>query len=589
MGVFNFLPFSMKSKSNPLYLAVGALLLRQSTAYPQPKPSQQSPHHHGAIQARNPGDHEWWPIKKDRTYIAFGDSYAAGMGAGDTEYWTSACRRGENNFGNQLNLEAKNYHGIGHKFDHGYCSGDTTIGANRQLDEWKNQKDATLVTLSVGGNDLNFAKIAEHCIITPDGAQKSKDECPKFLAAADDAVKATGEGSLREKFKSIYKRVFELGSDDVQLYVTGYPTFFNEKTDWCDKVTFYFWDPKHYDNPEDCKDNKCVFLTKDLRKTLNDKQRALNSLIEAVVKEVNDDLKFEKPRAFFVNTDAVFEGKRWCEQGVEEPADQNVNEWFFLSSWPDVLWKRPPRPGQPHEKRQDAETGMEGEIQNLEANEQSHRDEVLVPEACTTGVVAAGQVLRDPKDDGEGMRDWVCMAQAHKDDFDASHVHSWLPNSWTKTFHPRSIGQSAIMLAIIKKFDEANNNGNNPGSGEAKFGKFSERCKDWSIKDDHLVVATCTDKDGNEKKTQEDMNLCLHYDNGGLNPLEDGQFGKDCESCFFNEPFKGSTPAMLSKLWCICKNGNDPMSKNPFADLDIALRIQDDGFMNCLGHISAPA
>jgi len=471
-------------KSNPIFLALGSLI-GVSSAYPSA--------YQGLIQPRTPGDHEWWPIKKDKTYIAFGDSYAAGMGAGDTEYWTSACRRGENNFGQQLNLEAKNYHGIGHKFDHGYCSGDTTIGANRQLDEWKNPKDATLVTLSIGGNDLNFAKIAEHCIITPDGAQKSIEECPKWMAAADESLKATGEGSFREKLKAVYKKVFEKGSEDVQLYVTGYPTFFNEKTDWCDNVTFYWWEPKHYDNPDDCKDNNCVFLKKDLRKTLNDKQRALNALIQDVIKEVNGEMK--PPRAHFVDTDAVFEGRRWCEDQVPEPADQNTNEWFFLSSWPDVVWKHPPRPGtpQPPADNQPPAGGSgkrelddefpdlatwEGEIQNLDANEPDHKDEVLGPEACTTGNVGPDKVIPDPKDDALGMRDWVCRAQTNKDQLDASHVHTWKPNSWIKTFHPRSIGHSAIMLAIIRKFREDTATAPDPTPGGS--GKFSERCKDVS-------------------------------------------------------------------------------------------------------------
>ena len=42
----------------------------------------------------------------------------------------------------------------------------------------------------------------------------------------------------------------------------------------------------------------------------------------------------------------------------------------------------------------------------------------------------------------------------------------------------------------------------------------------WEIKEDHYLVATCKDKDGNEKRSQEDLNLCLHYDNGGLNPMD---------------------------------------------------------------------
>ena len=64
-----------------------------------------------------------------------------------------------------------------------------------------------------------------------------------------------------------------------------------------------------------------------------------------------------------------------------------------------------------------------------------------------------------------------------------------------------------------------------------------------------------------------------------------GSFQTDCHGCFFNP---SNTPEP-QKLWCVCKNANDPITKNPFAELNDLLKIQDDGFMECFGHISAPA
>ncbi|KAI1775375.1 hypothetical protein F4818DRAFT_441472 [Hypoxylon cercidicola] len=115
-------------------------------------------------------------------------------------------------------------------------------------------------------------------------------------------------------------------------------------------------------------------------------------------------------------------------------------------------------------------------------------------------------------------------------------------------------------------------NANPPPTG-GSGGVYSERCKDWDIKDDHLLVATCTDKDGKTKKTQEDLNLCLHYDNGSLIPMDNGQFQHDCEKCLFNPE---SWPDH-STLWCICKNGNDPFQKSASVTLDDLMTVQDDG------------
>lgn len=36
------------------------------------------------------------------------------------------------------------------------------------------------------------------------------------------------------------------------------------------------------------------------------------------------------------------------------------------------------------------------------------------------------------------------------------------------------------------------------------------------MRDVHTLVNTCTDKEGKDVRSQQDLNLCVHYDNGGL-------------------------------------------------------------------------
>jgi hypothetical protein len=72
---------------------------------------------------------EGWPIKNG--YVAFGDSFAAGMGTGTTS--EDNCRIGSNNFGNLLMRYTDNpeveYQGR-------QCSGDTVEGLAKQIDWW---------------------------------------------------------------------------------------------------------------------------------------------------------------------------------------------------------------------------------------------------------------------------------------------------------------------------------------------------------------------------------------------------------------------------------------------------------------------
>lgn len=48
------------------------------------------------------------------------------------------------------------------------CSGDTTTGLNRQIDEWKDPENADIATVAMGGNDLGFSDIVMNCILVPE-------------------------------------------------------------------------------------------------------------------------------------------------------------------------------------------------------------------------------------------------------------------------------------------------------------------------------------------------------------------------------------------------------------------------------------
>jgi hypothetical protein len=154
-----------------------------------------------------------WPIKKG--YVAFGDSYGAGMGTGTTT--TDSCRVGSNNFADLL-MRWTNNNNV--DFQRKVCSGDTTVGLNRQIDEWKNPSKADIATVSIGGNDLGFSDLVWYCVVTPNtfktGAS-NRQKCVEKEAAARQLLDDNGDNGLGSKLTKAYKKILEKSGRDVSI------------------------------------------------------------------------------------------------------------------------------------------------------------------------------------------------------------------------------------------------------------------------------------------------------------------------------------------------------------------------------------
>jgi hypothetical protein len=77
-----------------------------------------------------------------------------------------------------------------------------------------------------------------------------------------------------------------------------------------------------------------VYLTRDLRRELNDLVQLLNNRIIESIREANANTWPD--RAFYVDMQPWFDGHRWCEDGDFHEPDLNGKSWFFLSGWPDA-------------------------------------------------------------------------------------------------------------------------------------------------------------------------------------------------------------------------------------------------------------
>ncbi|MCD0443256.1 SGNH/GDSL hydrolase family protein [Glycomyces sp. A-F 0318] len=138
-------------------------------------------------------------------YVALGDSYSSGAGAG--AYTDLLCQRSENAHPRLLAEE------LGADLTFAACGGATTghvlNGQAGALDA-----DTDLVTIGIGGNDIGWFNAIAACIVP-------LADCAPQIEEAER--KATEE--LPEKLDDVYEEIADR-APAAEVYVTGYPRLF---------------------------------------------------------------------------------------------------------------------------------------------------------------------------------------------------------------------------------------------------------------------------------------------------------------------------------------------------------------------------
>lgn len=144
------------------------------------------------------------------TYVALGDSYAAGLGAGGAPQG-GACRRSPDAYPARA---AASLPGL--RLDTRACSGATTT------DVLAGQVPAVtpaarLVTVTAGGNDAGFASVMVGCALAP---------CGPAVAAAARLVRSLLPARLDALYRAVRAR-----APAARVLVLGYPRLFGPL--WC--------------------------------------------------------------------------------------------------------------------------------------------------------------------------------------------------------------------------------------------------------------------------------------------------------------------------------------------------------------------
>ncbi|KAH6970634.1 SGNH hydrolase-type esterase domain-containing protein [Ilyonectria sp. MPI-CAGE-AT-0026] len=245
------------------------------------------------------------PYTPPTHYVAFGDSFAAGLGAG----WES---------------------GPGHldgcyRYDRGYPSalqgliddeGDSIIKAENlkactgaKADQVKAQAEfldetVDLATISVGINDVGFGNIVNDCIYRFKGSLSGN--CQSTLNSSRNYIKNDLGPAVQDTLQAFMDRPHH---ENLRIFVTGYAQLFHSgPSEQCDGLSWNYWQ----DSPESGSGQN---MTQALRVQLNELVVAVNNKINEVVRSFDDE------KIHFVDYDYMF--NRFCEEGFVEPQPPN--------------------------------------------------------------------------------------------------------------------------------------------------------------------------------------------------------------------------------------------------------------------------
>jgi len=149
-------------------------------------------------------------------YVALGDSYSSGVGAGSYYSSSGSCDRSPNAY--PALWAAANSPA---SFTFAACSGaKTTDVINSQMSSVTSS--ATLVSLSIGGNDAGFTSIMETCILS------STSTCESHISTAEQYVSTTLPGLLNTVLSDIRAK-----APSARIVLVGYPDFYDLNVSVC--------------------------------------------------------------------------------------------------------------------------------------------------------------------------------------------------------------------------------------------------------------------------------------------------------------------------------------------------------------------
>jgi lysophospholipase L1-like esterase len=211
------------------------------------------------------------------SYVALGDSYSSGVGAGNYYSSSGSCDRSANAYSvlwGAANRPAS-YLSVA-------CSGATTSSViSTQLAALSSS--TTLVSITVGGNDVGFTTVMETCVIF------STSTCVSAIDTADGEMSADLPGEMNTVLAAI-----AASAPNARVVVLDYPQLYDLS-----------------------KSSSCIGLSTTDRTDLNQAANELDNQIQAAAGRYND---------VFADVRSQFSGHQICDPG----------SWLHSVDWFDL-------------------------------------------------------------------------------------------------------------------------------------------------------------------------------------------------------------------------------------------------------------
>ena len=143
-------------------------------------------------------------------YVALGDSYSSGLGAGSYDSSSGSCDRSANAYPQQwANANAPA------SFTFAACAGATTSDVlSSQVSSVSSS--TTLVSITIGGNDAGFSSVMETCVLEPDSS------CISAISSAESFVNNQLPARLDATLRAIRSH-----APSARIVVLDYPDFYD--------------------------------------------------------------------------------------------------------------------------------------------------------------------------------------------------------------------------------------------------------------------------------------------------------------------------------------------------------------------------
>ncbi|KAF4166807.1 hypothetical protein CNMCM6936_005969 [Aspergillus lentulus] len=381
---------------------------------------------------------------------AIGDSYSAGIGAGNRIQTDAdwACSRYDHSYPYLIHNDPQLGDPAARTFQFASCSGAVIADViNKQIPQISGNQQVIL--LSAGGNDAELSKILNQCIFQWAVLNSCQVMVAKAAALAEDYKWAANfdwdsigrgcEGQLARTKGIIAGDAFSRSLDSViaaakiklgpdgMVYYTGYAKFFAEDlSSACDSVSWSTWIYKLYN----------IFqpgqkLTTDHRKTMNDLVDAANAQILAAVKRAGAQVKFVDYDSWVGH----FNG-RFCENGVDEStieSNTRTGLMFYELNTMDPFgtnpWKR--SDNQPFEGTFEGTVNQLAEITRLMDPDAKFSEQTFISDAGTASIASSKVKLVN----SAGVLGLT--------------IPNLLPDGYGRVFHPQILLHELIASLII--------------------------------------------------------------------------------------------------------------------------------------------